>query len=274
MSVSFSINLLRTLDLYQKKEYNEFSYLKKTFQFRLLFGPFHTTKTKETSVKRKMPSVPHDLLVTAMSAIEYARYRPWIDSFRYDHPSAVFFSLITRLSNVPPEMQTLFDYDTERLHRICYMNALAEENRRSEELHSAYTNGEFLRSPADWDGSSEENEADDLSLWDEAEYTRFWGGLDGTMRTKHLPLEIQRREVFILGRADDLIRDISEGRLEDFLQALTILLDFHTWIEGHIEWQYPLYQLSTWQTFNSASEKIGELFSKLMRLAERNNADK
>jgi len=140
---------------------------------------------------RRSLITPQAPLVTDMDALSYIRYRPWADA-------------------------CISAIDTDRIARRYARAVYREEQDRLKELEATYFNGngEFLRSPADWDYFFPEDD-----------------GLSDRQRkmVRRIAKRVQKDARFTLARAQDLINEIRvDGGLTtgNLQQAKSILWNF------------------------------------------------
>ena len=140
---------------------------------------------------RRSLITPQAPLVTDMDALSYIRYRPWADA-------------------------CISAIDTDRIARRYARAVYREEQDRLKELEATYFNGngEFLRSPADWDYFFPEDY-----------------GLSARQRklVRSTAELIQNDQRFTFGRIRDLLGKIRNGDSttnNELMSARSMLLDF------------------------------------------------
>lgn len=140
---------------------------------------------------RRSLITPQAPLVTDMDALSYIRYRPWADA-------------------------CISAIDTDRIARRYARAVYLEEQDRLKELEATYFNGngEFLRSPADWDYFFPEDY-----------------GLSARQRklVRSTAELIQNDQRFTFGRIRDLLGKIRNGDSttnNELMSARSMLLDF------------------------------------------------
>lgn len=140
---------------------------------------------------RRSLITPQAPLVTDMDALSYIRYRPWADA-------------------------CISAIDTDRIARRYARAVYLEEQDRLKELEATYFNGngEFLRSPADWDYFFPEDY-----------------GLSARQRklVRSTAELIRNDQRFTFGRIRDLLGKIRNGDSttnNELMSARSMLLDF------------------------------------------------
>jgi len=140
---------------------------------------------------RRSRITPQAPLVTDMDALSYIRYRPWADA-------------------------CISAIDTDRIARRYARAVYREEQDRLKELEATYFNGngEFLRSPADWDYFFPEDY-----------------GLSARQRklVRSTAELIRNDQRFTFGRIRDLLGKIRNGDSttnNELVSARSMLLDF------------------------------------------------
>ncbi len=140
---------------------------------------------------RRSLITPQAPLVTDMDALSYIRYRPWADA-------------------------CISAIDTDRIARRYARAVYREEQDRLKELEATYFNGngEFLRSPADWDYFFPEDY-----------------GLSARQRklVRSTAELIRNDQRFTFGRIRDLLGKIRNGDSttnNELMSARSMLLDF------------------------------------------------
>ena len=139
----------------------------------------------------------------------------------------------------------------------CISPEAACEKPLERDFTEGYYHGEFLRSPYGWD-----------ILFDWDVFRNEWhremidqrrgskGGIYAiyALRGFHIRPEVHRWELYVLGRAQELIQGGEVG------QATLIIRHFQSWLENtYCEWEWSDVWSATYEVLHTAHKKAGEL---------------